>query len=51
MCYISFYYTLNFCYLKACANTFIFLQKHVLQIYDSQNHPVKVTVFINKLSK
>ena len=50
-CLISFYYTLNFCYPKACANTFIFLQKHILQIFDSQKNPVKVTVFINELSK
>lgn len=50
-CLISFYYTLNFCYPKACANTFIFLQKHFLQIFDSQKNPVKVTVFINELSK
>ena len=50
-CLISFYYTLNFCYPKACANTFIFLQKHILQIFDSQKNPVKVTVFVNELSK
>ena len=50
-CLIAMYYTLNFCYPKACSNTYIFIQKHVLQILDSNHTPVKVTVFVNELSK
>ena len=49
-CLFSFYYTLNFCYPKSCANTFVFIQKHLLQILDSNHTPVKVTVFVNELS-
>jgi len=42
---------LNFCYPNTCSNTYIFIQKHVLQILDSNHTPVKVTVFANELSK
>lgn len=48
---ISFYYTLNFCYPKACLNTFTFIQKYVLRILDSNHTPVTVTVFVNEISK
>ena len=47
-CLIAVYYTLNFCYLKACSNTYIFIQKHVLQILDSNHTPVKVTGLVNE---
>ena len=50
-CLIAAYYTLNFCYPKACSNTYIFIQKHVLQILDSNHTHVKVTGFVNELSK
>ena len=41
-CLIAVYYTLNFCYAKGCTNTYTFLQKHVLQIFDLYFTPVKV---------
>lgn len=50
-CLIAVYYTHNFCYLKACLNTYSFIQKHVLQNLDSNHTPVKVTIFVNELSK
>ena len=50
-CLIAVYYTLNFCYLKASSNTYIFIQKHVLQILDSNHTPVKVTGLVNELGK
>ena len=50
-CLISLYYTLNFCYPKACWNTYTLIQKYVLQSLDTSHTPVKVTVFVNEISK
>ena len=50
-CLISLFYTLNFCYPKAYSITYIFIQKCVLQILDTNHTPTKVTVFVNEINK
>ena len=40
-CLVSLYYTLNFCYPKACSNTYTLIQKYVLQILDTNNTPLR----------
>ena len=45
------YYVCNLAYPKECFNTFFFLQRQVMKVYDTQKVPTKVLVLMSELSK
>lgn len=45
------YYVCNIEYPKEIFNTLFFLQRQVLQVFDTQKVPTKVLVFLDELSK
>ena len=45
------YYICNLDYRKECANTFILIQRMIMNVYDTQEVPTKVLVLISSLSK
>ena len=45
------YYICNLEYPKECANTFILIQRMIMNVYDTQKVPTKVLVLMSDLSK
>ena len=45
------YYICNIQYPKECANTYIFLQRSLLKVIDTQKVPTKVLILMSELSK
>ena len=45
------YYICNLDYPKECANTFILIQRMIMNVYDTQKVPTKVLVLMSGLSK
>ena len=45
------YYICKIQYPKECANTYIFLQRSLLKVIDTQKVPTKVLILMSELSK
>ena len=43
------YYVCNLQYPKECYNTFLFMQRTILKVYDTQKLPTKVLVLMSEL--
>ena len=50
-CLMFMYYVCNLEYPKECFNTFLFLQRTVLKVFDCVKVPTKVLLFLNELYK
>ena len=50
-CSMCMYYICNEQYPKVCANTYMFLQRSILNVFDNQKVPTKVLIFMSELSK
>ena len=44
------YYVCNMAYPKECLNTYLFLQRSVLKVFDSQKLPTKVLILVSELN-
>ena len=44
------YYVCNLEYPKECFNTFFFLQRHALKVFDTQKVPTKVLILMSEHS-
>ena len=44
------YYVCNVQYPKECLNTYLFLKRSVLKVYDSQKLPTKVLILLSKIN-
>ena len=51
LCLMFMYYVCNLEYPKECFNTFLFLQRTVLKVFDRVKVPTKVLLFSNELYK
>ena len=50
-CLMFVYYVCNLEYPKQCFNTFLFLQRAILKVFDRVKVPTKVLMFLNELYK
>ena len=50
-CLMFMYYVCKLEYPKECFNTFLFLQRTVLKVFDRVKFPTKVLLFLNELYK
>jgi hypothetical protein len=50
-CLMCMYYISNVQYPKECANTYTFLQRSILKVFDNQKVPTKVLILMSELSR
>jgi hypothetical protein len=50
-CLMCIYYVCNVQYPKDCANTYMFLQRSILKVFDNQKVPTKVLILMSELDK